>query len=268
MARIPQDYHLHSHHSFDSQQSIDDVCRRALELGINEIAITDHADFVPEDKSTGYYQPDRYFEELERCRDAYAGQLVLRSGVEIGEPHRYPSETQDLLSRHPYDFVIGSLHWVGDEPILSNEYFNGKTVEQAYQAYFTELLEMVKVADFDILGHVDVGKRYGFDVFGFYDVSPFEEELREIYRVLIERNKGIEINHGSLRRAVNEPAPNSIALAWYRDMGGEVLTLGSDGHRANGVGLCLAEAVSMAKAAGFSQLAGYERRERFNLQLP
>jgi histidinol-phosphatase (PHP family) len=265
--RIPQDYHLHSHYSIDSQQRIEDVCQQAIERGIAEIAITDHADFIELDAGAGYYRPDDYFAELESARVKFEGQLVIRAGVEVGEPHRYPDETSALLDSYPYDFVIGSLHWVGDELILSNEYFEGKSVEEAYRAYYEELLEMVKTGRFDVVGHLDVGKRYGFDVHGVYDISPYEEQIREIYQVLVERGKGIEINHGSMRRKIGEPAPNLDALRWYREEGGEILTLGSDGHRPNGVGFCLEKAVEMAQAAGFTVLTGYVRREPHTLPL-
>jgi histidinol-phosphatase (PHP family) len=259
--RIPQDYHLHSHFSIDSRQTIEAVCQQAIDKGIAEIAITDHADYIQEDEGAGYYDPDGYFAELEACREKFEGRLTIRAGVEIGEPHRFPEQVDALLDNYSYDFVIGSLHWVGSDLILSNRYFEGRDVEEAYRAYYEELLEMVNVGRFDVVGHIDVGKRYGFDVHGFYDVTPYEDQLREIYRVLIDRGKGIEINHGSLRREVNEPAPNLHALRWYRDEGGEVLTLGSDGHRPNGVGFCLENAVEMARVAGFDTLTGFARRQ-------
>ena len=267
MVWIPHDYHLHSHFSPDSQQPITAICEQALALGIEEIAITDHADFIEYESGRDYYDPDGYFAELEQAREQFAGRLTLRAGVEIGEPHRFPDRTRELLRRYPYDVVIGSLHWVGRDLILSNEYFDGRDVEAAYRAYFEELLEMVKVAEFDIVGHVDVGKRYGYDVHGYYDVSPYEEELRAIYRVLVERGKGIEINHGSLRREVREAAPNLEALRWYREEGGEILTLGSDGHRPNGVGYCLGEAVKMATTAGFDRVTRFAGREPMKIPI-
>lgn len=261
MNRIPQDYHLHSHFSIDAREPIRSVCERAIELGIAEIAITDHADYIQADAGANYYDADAYFAELDQVRDEFQGRLTIRAGVEIGEPHRFVEETNHLLDSYPYDFVIGSLHWVGQDLILSSGYFEGRDVEEAYRAYYEEMLRMVRAGRFDVVGHIDVGKRYGYDVHGYYDVSPYEEELREIYRELVTRGKGIEINHGSMRRAVSEPAPNLKALRWYREEGGEILTLGSDGHRPNGVGYCLESAVEMAREAGFSRLTGYSGRE-------
>jgi histidinol-phosphatase (PHP family) len=267
VARIPQDYHLHSHFSPDSQQTIASICELAIERGIDEIAITDHADYINYDPDAGYYDPAGYFAELEEARAQYGDRLTIRAGVEVGEPHRFKDEIDAILDTWSYDFVIGSLHWVGTDLILSSGYFEGRDVEAAYRAYYEELLEMVNVGRFDVVGHIDVGKRYGYDVHGFYDVTPYEEELREIFRVLVERGKGIEINHGSLRRKVNEAAPNLTALTWYREEGGEILTLGSDGHKPNGVGYCLTEAIAMAEAAGFSHVSGFSERNPYPLEL-
>jgi histidinol-phosphatase (PHP family) len=267
VAQIPQDYHLHSHFSPDSQQTIASICELAIERGIGEIAITDHSDFISFDPGADYFDPDGFFAELEDARARYGDQLTIRAGVEVGEPHRFPERTHSLLDSYPFDFVIGSLHWVGDRLILSSEYFERREVEDAYRAYYAEMLEMVKVGQFDVVGHIDVGKRYGFDVHGYYDVSPYEEELREIFRVLAERGKGIEINQGSMRRKVQEPAPNLQGLQWYREEGGEILTLGSDGHQPNGVGYCLSTAIEMAEAAGFGHVAGFSRRNPYPLSL-
>jgi histidinol-phosphatase (PHP family) len=268
VARIPQDYHLHSSFSPDSQQSITSICELAIERGIGEIAITDHSDFISFDPGADYYEPDAFFDELEKAREQFDGQLTIRAGVEIGEPHRFPQRTDELLDAYPFDFVIGSLHWVGSDLILSSGYFEGRDVEDAYRSYYDEMLEMVKVGRFDIVGHIDVGKRYGYDVHGFYDVSPHEEELREIFRVLVDRGKGIEINQGSLRRKVKEAAPNLVGLQWYREEGGEVLTLGSDGHKPADIGYCLTSAIEMAKVAGFNHVIGFEGRNPYPLNLP
>jgi histidinol-phosphatase (PHP family) len=267
VARIPQDYHLHTHFSPDSKQTMEMICEQALERGIAEIAITDHFDLIDYKAGNEFYDPDAYFESLQRVREKFDGALMIRSGVEIGEPHRFQERTNALLDSYPYDFVIGSLHWVGDDLILSREYFDRYEVEEAYRRYYEEMLEMVKVGRFDIVGHIDVGKRYGYDVHGHYDVAPFEEELRAIFRVLVERGKGIEINQGSLRRKVQESAPNATGLQWYREEGGEILTLGSDAHNPDAIGYCLSTAIEMAQNAGFSHVTGYSERNPYPLSI-
>src|SRR5688572_8481812 len=115
MALYPHDYHLHTSFSSDCRTPMALLCERAIELGIPEICTTEHADWVPGDIGAGYFQPAAYFAEVERCRAAYGDRLTLRAGVEIGEAHRYLDEARALLDGYPFDFVIGSLHWIGNE---------------------------------------------------------------------------------------------------------------------------------------------------------
>lgn len=266
-ATIPHDYHVHTLFSFDGRLPLDTVCDEAIARGIPEVCTTDHADFVPGDDGCGYFQPAAFFAELERCRERYDGRLTLRAGVEIGEAHRYSAEVDQLLNGHPFDFVIGSLHYVGDEFLMTRRYFEGRTAREAYTAYFAELLELAKVGDFDVLGHLDVPKRYGVAVHGPFDEREYEEEIRAVLRVCIERGIGIEINTGTTRRA-GVPSPGPEALRWYREMGGEILTIGSDGHRAEHIGYALDEAVALARAAGFTHLTTFERRQPRFVPLP
>lgn len=259
--RVPQDYHVHSRFSVDCQVPMAALCERAIALGIPEICITDHADFVPEDKGYGYFRPDAYFADIERCRALYGDRLTIRAGVEIGEAHRYPYESDLLMDEYPFDFVIGSLHWVENALIFSDRYFESKTLAEAYGAYFQELLVMVRVGGFDVLGHLDAVKRYGFEVYGPFDPRQFEEPLREVLRACVEVGIGLEINTGPLRRPVREPSPTLDVLRWYRELGGEILTIGSDAHQAEHVGYGLEVAVELAKAAGFTQIATFRERQ-------
>lgn len=261
MSRIPQDYHLHSDFSFDCRTPIARNCERAIELGIPEIAITDHLNFVARDNDAGYFDPDGFFREIERCRERYGDRLVIRAGIEAGESHVFAGPTHDIIGQYPFDFVIGSLHWIGQDLVMSHRYFDGKEIRSAYRAYFAELLEMVRTGDFDVIGHLDVPKRYGFDLAGPFQSAEFEDTLREIFRVCAQRGIGIEINTGSMRRRVGEPSPALDVLGWYREEGGEILTIGSDGHRAEAVGYRLDVAVGMALDAGFRHLTSFAGRQ-------
>jgi len=258
---IPHDYHLHTHFSVDSQMTLDQLCDSALALGIAEVCPTEHADFVPEDEGFGFYDPDGHLAALDRVRERYDGRLTVRAGVEIGEAHRYPEHVAPLTGRYPFDFVIGSLHWVGPECVMTPEYFDGKTSEQAYGAYFDELLALVRSGDFDVVGHLDVPKRYAADEPGGFNAECHEERIRAVLRTCVERGIGIEINTGTARRPVGVPSPGIEVLRWYRELGGEILTVGSDGHRPQHVGYRLDHALELASAAGFSHLTAFEARE-------
>ncbi len=259
--RIPLDYHMHSTASCDSRASMADMCRSALARGIPEIAFTEHFDPKPEDICAGYYQPDVYFAALEEARREFAPQgLTIRAGVELGEYHRYSAVHNPVLDAWPYDIALGSLHWVGEASIFDANHFRAHTPREAFEAYFSELAAMVRFGGFDVLAHADVVKRAAYPVYGRFAISDWEAQVREVWAACIEQGIGIEINTAALRQAVHEVHPGPESLRWYREMGGEILTIGSDSHRPDHVGYGLDVALDAARAAGFTRLASFERR--------
>lgn len=261
MSGIPHDYHTHTALSCDSQATMAAQCEAAIALGLREICITEHADWEPLDDCTGFYRPDAYFAELATCREQYGDQITIRAGVEIGEMHRFGTEAAQLLAAYPYDFVIGSLHWVTGRLTLTPVYFEGWDARAAYEAYYAELLEVVGAGGFDVIGHIDVPKRAGFSVSGSYDSHDYAEPLRAVLRAAIERGIGIEINTGTARRPVGEPSPDLPVLRWYRELGGEIITIGSDAHRPEHVGYCFDHARELLDAAGFRAATCFEGRK-------
>ncbi|HUG16683.1 MAG TPA: histidinol-phosphatase HisJ family protein [Thermomicrobiales bacterium] len=267
MSPIPHDYHMHSEFSIDCAVPIADRCEQAIALGLAEICVTDHCDYMPADKGHGYYRPQAYFAELERCRALYDGRVTLRAGVEVGEWHVFRGQVEALAAAHPYDFIIGSLHWVGLTPefmVLEPEYFSGREQQEAYEAYYSELLMMVDGGGFDVIGHLDVPKRAGFGVYGAYSSADFEEPIRAVLRRAIERGIGIEINTGTARRPVGVFSPPVDVLTWYRELGGEILTVGSDAHYPDQMAYRFDEIPAMLAAAGFRAVTCFEgRKARF-----
>lgn len=257
----PQDYHLHTSFSVDSQMPMETACEAAISLGLSEICFTEHVDLMPADPDAGYFDPPAYFTELERCRERFGGRLTVRAGAEFGESHRIRTEQAALTSAYPFDFIIGSLHWVGARSVMSLDYFEGQTRRQAYEAYFAEMLNLIRDGDFDVLGHLDVPKRYAYPAHGRFESEEFSDEIRAVLEACIERGVGIELNIGSMRRTEGDPSPSPEVLRWYRELGGEILTLGSDGHRPPHMAHDFQRALAMIRAAGFTHLTTFERRK-------
>ncbi len=259
---IPQDYHVHTRASCDSRATMADHCRRALARGIAEIAFTDHFDPVPEDMCYGYYNPERFFAELEAARREFEPQgVILRAGVELGEYHRFHDVVQPVLDAWPYDFVLGSLHWVDDQIVFERAYFDDRGGRDAIEAYFVELERLARFGGFDVLSHPDVVKRIGYHACGGFDICEWEELVRLVWAACIENGIGIEINTAGLRLKVNEVHPAPESLRWYREMGGDILTVGSDSHRPDHLGGGIGEALALARAAGFTRIASFEQRQ-------
>lgn len=257
---IPHDYHIHTNFSCDCHLTMLEMCRAAVEKGIPEIGFTDHFDLVPQDPCSAYFQADAWWEELLRCRDAFKGSLRIRAGVEIGEGHLFLAQVQKLYDAFPWDYSLGSLHWVGSGLVFDRSFFERPETE-VYQAYFDELARMASEADFDVLAHMDVVKRYGFEAYGPFKPEDYEEAIRTVLRTLAQHDKALEVNTATLRRTVDETSPSYQVVEWFRQEGGRWVTLGSDAHRAEHIGLGLDKALSVACSAGIQHLASFQERE-------
>jgi histidinol-phosphatase (PHP family) len=259
---LPHDYHLHSNFSCDCQAAMADMCAAAVERGLSEIGFTEHYDLHPlEDGCRDWFRLAPWAAELERVRAAYAGRLTVRAGVEIGEPHRFGAEARALLAQYPFDYVLGSLHWVGDDSVFDLRFFERHSAEAAFRLYFEELERMTRAGGFDILSHFDVPVRTAFAVYGRYDPRDHEAYIRPVLRNCVERGLALDLNTAALRRKAQVLTPGVDILRWYVELGGERVTLGSDAHRPSQVGAHLDLALAAAREAGLKYLTFFEQRQ-------
>jgi histidinol-phosphatase (PHP family) len=260
------DYHIHSNYSCDAHDSMMAICRSALSLGLDEIGFSEHLDFNPLDECVGYFDPDAYWNSINECRAAFADRLILRASLEVSEPDQYASNLMPMLESYPWDYLLGSQHWIDDTNVFDPAYFEGTSAE-AYGRYFDKVLGLVQSGDFDVLAHMDIAKRYGFDAYGVFDPYPWEEQIRSILQELARRDKALEVNSGTLRRPVGETSPGPLILRWFRECGGRLVTFGSDAHLAEHVGFGQEQVIRQLQAAGFAEVARYEKRQPHLLPL-
>src|SRR3990172_240981 len=254
---VPHDYHLHTNFSCDGTAPMADMCQSAVDRGIPEIGVTEHYDLHPGEQCRDWFRLDEWAAEIERCRARFAAKgLAVRAGIEIGEPHIYRAETKALLARYPFDYALGSLHWVGDEIIFDESYFRSRPPAEAFRLFFEELERMTRAGGFDILSHFDVPVRTAYGIYGGYDPHDYEDYIRPVLRNCVERGIALDINTAMLRRQVRSNhglpllTPGLPILRWYAEMGGERVTLGSDAHRPEHLGANLDVALDAAKEAG------------------
>jgi histidinol-phosphatase (PHP family) len=257
---IPHDYHMHTHFSEDGDDTPEAMCRRAIDLGIPEIGFSEHWDVGPYEKNPRYFKPEPWYIELERLRGLFAGQLVIRAGIEIAEPHLYPQETAEVLGRASFDYVIGSVHFVGGNFMFDGEYFRTHTADEVYDGYFSEMDRMLRTAEIDIVAHFDIPARTGKPIFG-YDPSRYEEKIRIALKTCIERDLALDVNVSGLRKPARIIMPDPLILQWFAEMGGQRLTLGSDAHRLAEVSLHLDEGIKAIRAVGINRITRFERRQ-------
>ena len=240
------DYHLHSSVSFDSTASAAEMAERAKQLGLREICFTDHYDF----HSDPLQKPNLF--KVEAYGAAYdtlltAG-LVIRKGVEFGMTTWNTGELQALLAQREFDFVIGSVHFVDGYDPYEKEYWLDKSLEHAFGRYLEHTLDCVNVhSNFDVLGHLNYICKSEYNPSHeplFY--KNYREICDEIMKVLIKKGKGMEINTSGVDRA-GVFLPDAEFLKRYKELGGEIITVGSDAHNAARVGQYVPEALSILK---------------------
>jgi len=258
---IPHDYHIHTRFSCDCQALMADMCRAAIAKGLPEIGFTEHFDHHPKDECRGYFQPEAWWAELEKCRAEFAGRLIIRAGIEIGEMHIYHAEAQAMLARYPYDYALGSLHWIGPESIFDVKFFKSHSEDTAFRLFYEELERLTRVGGFDSLSHFDVPVRTSHAVYGGYDPKPFEDYIRPVLKNCVERGLALDVNTAALRRRANVLTPGLDILRWYAELGGERVTLGSDSHFPENVGAGLDVALDTIRAAGLKYVTQFERRQ-------
>lgn len=258
---IPQDYHMHSNFSPDCEVPMEAMCQRAIEVGIPEIGFTEHYDLIPGEVTRDWFRPAPWWEELKRCRQRFANQLTIRAGIEIGEPHRFQAESKAMLAAWPFDYALGSLHWVGNESVFDRTYFSKRKPDEAWQLFYEELERMTRIGGFDILSHFDVPVRVGFDVYGSYDPARYEEWIRPALRNCIENGIALDLNTAAFRRTANQLTPGKLILSWYAEMGGERVTLGSDAHRPVNIGMKLDVAMDIARSVGIHYVTQFVQHQ-------
>jgi len=255
------DYHLHTYLSGDAPGStVLAMCERAVEMGLTEIAFTEHLDFDPSDNSYGAYDYRVAREEIEQASDRFGERLTIRLGVECDYQTRFRSRIEDYLADKQFDFVLGSAHYV-DGMILDNpDYFDDKLEEEAYLPYF-DVAEAVALSGlFDAFSHLEFCKRRGVRRFGPFGFEKYKEQITRVLRIVAAKNMALEINSSGLRQDPRETYPSLSTVKLFRQLGGKKITIGSDAHRVEHVGFGVKEGLGLALQAGFTEIATFENR--------
>lgn len=202
----------------------------------------------------------RYAVEIERLQSLYGDQLTIKMGMEFGvQTHTIP-QFEALFRRYPFDFIILSIHQVEDKEFWTQEFQKGRTQQEYNECYYEEMLNVVKAyKDYSVLGHMDLIKRY--DKAGIYPFEKVKPIIAEILKIVIADGKGIEVNTSSRRYGLNDSTPSQELLCLYRDLGGKIVTIGSDSHAPAHLGTYIVDAKEQLKALGFQNFYTYTKME-------
>lgn len=268
------DYHTHTYYSDDSDYPMEVLVQDAILKGIDEICFTDHVDYGIkgdwEDLSDFYDSKQKigrpvmnvkygaYHAEISRLQREYAGKIVLRTGMEFGmQTHTIP-QFQKLFSSYPLDFVILSCHQVGDKEFYKDDFQKNLSQKEYNEKYYEEIRKTIAVyKDYCVLGHLDLIKRY--DSVEIYSASNLKDLIEDILKTAIYDGKGIEVNTSSIRYGLPDWTPSWDILEMYKQLGGEILTIGSDAHEVGHLGAYIPQAMKELKERGFKYICTYEK---------
>lgn len=224
------DHHVHTEFSPDSDAEVVKYISKAKDLGLDYVLFTDHMDFGTTDSDfKEHLDYEKYRDHMKRLEDQY--EIPIKIGIEIGYEKNYRDEIERFLDSHGFDFVISSIHYGNGLDFYLGDFFTGKAKDQAYMEYFNIVLDMVKnFKTYDVVGHLDYISRYGPYDDKHYDYKDYKGIIDEILGTIIGNNNGIEINTSGLRGDLAVTFPKDEILLRYKELGGELVTVGSDSH--------------------------------------
>ncbi len=262
------DSHIHTEHSIDSEAPIDEICERAYENGLKAVTFTDHCEIDKMDNLFSFL--DDCVEDYLRVKEKYSNKIEVLIGTEIGQPITDKKMTADIISKYDFDFVIGSVHCAPGDPDFSFlDYTIASRDPYRYlDPYFDELLKTAKWGKMDALAHITYPLRYFVGVSHMdVDMTRYYDIIDEVYKSLISGGVALEINASGLRQEIGKTLPDEFYLTRYRELGGELITVGSDAHFPQDVGTGIARAMEIAKSCGFKYLACYKKRKPVMIKL-
>ena len=229
---IYSDYHIHTIFSGDCEFEPELIVESAIRKGLKEICITDHQDFgFIADGILYEIDSRKYFKKIQDISVKYKNRISVKTGIEMGLEPDKTDKIDSFLNSEEFDFVIGSSHLINGFDPYYPEYFKGKTDEESFLEYFESILKNLEVCNnFDVYGHLDYVVRYAPNQHKYYSYNNFKDIIDSILIKIISMNKGIEINSGSFRYGLPFSNPCPEIIKRYKELGGEIITIGSDAH--------------------------------------
>ena len=255
------DYQTHSYRSHDGRASILEHCKQAVEIGLDELGLSEHKDFDPDDPMSDYFDYDSYMTEIEIARRQFSGRLKILAGVEIDYQVWFEDKIANYLDLHKFDFVIGSVHYVDKLMLMTPEYNLNRTKKTAYSDYFQAVGNSVQSGKFDIVGHLEYANRRGVSSWGEYSTGDYEDSSTALFKLMIEKSIPLEINTAGLHQNLGITYPCSETVALYGRLGGRLLSIASDAHHPDQLAHAYSTAANLAIQNGLTHLCTWKNRE-------
>jgi histidinol-phosphatase (PHP family) len=266
------DQHLHCRYSVDSEADPRENVLRAIELGLAGLTFTDHFDSHPTEWSQCRYDYDALAAAVSDLRREFGDRIFIGHGIEICyQPEEMERRVLPYLEKHRFDLVLLSVHWFHGRALHVREHWDGLDVTSGTRLYLEAVLKAVLYAGqlkrggtrpFDVLGHLDLVKRYTQRFFKTFDVQAHEMLIDQILSACLTADLVPEVNLSSLRQQLPEPMPAEWVVRRYAELGGDAMSLGSDAHASEDIGAEIHQGAEMLKRAGIGRLAVFKNRKR------
>ncbi len=256
------DVHMHCGFSNDSETRPEDMVESAIAKGLSVICFTDHYDKDNLDwGDEAIFDVESYFQKMIALQEEYRDRIDIRIGAEIGMQPYLAEYYQNFMAQHPFDFVIGSVHSVLEHDVAL-DFFQKHSDPEGYKIYFEEMLQDVqKIKSYDVLGHLDYIVRYSNQGSKGFDLNDYMNIIEEILKQVIAHGKGIEMNMSGLKYGLGAPHPQPEIIKRYRELGGEIITVGADGHIPEHIAYDYHLADDILKSCGFKYYTEFKGRK-------
>lgn len=279
---ILSDNHIHTLYSADSDASLMAHLQRAHKLGLTSVCFTDHMDYgfvLSENGREFVFDVKDYFITLKELQKKYTD-VAIRIGVELGLKEDVFTENLALTKNNAFDFVIGSTHLIDNfDPYYDDYWEHFGEIGGITHYYETTYQNICQGFDFDVYGHIDYVIRYaptlkkakkeGTTKESFIQqiMQNNDEILDAILHKLIENGQGIEVNTGGFLAGLGHPNPHETILARYHELGGQILSVGSDAHDPKNLGYCFEQLPDLLKKCGFTYYTEFANRKPRQMKL-
>lgn len=250
------DYHMHTNYSNDSTYEMEDVVLKAIALGLDEICFTEHSDYGTMGDYVVDY--DAYYQGFLKVKEKYKDHITMKFGCEFGVQRHTIQNYKNDFQKYPFDFIILSNHQIDDIEFWTYQYQKNKTQEEYHRGYYQAIYDVIKeFDDYSVLGHLDLMKRY--DQLGDYSDENVHDILTCILKHVVEHEKGIEVNTSCFRYGLKDLTPSHYILKLYKELGGKIITIGSDSHEESHVGCRIQYVKDELKKLGFEYFCTFEK---------
>jgi histidinol-phosphatase (PHP family) len=258
------DCHTHTNISPDADKraTVEMYCKKAKTWDLKALAVTEHLE-------VNRYQEekDNFEKSMSVNTNSKKNYPFLISGLELGQATQDFETAEKILSDNRLDFVIGSIHELpGREDFAFINYHN-VNVKTLLKENFLEILKLCKWGKFDVLGHLTYVLRYMSKAGVTADLQPYNDIIAECFRELIDKGKGIEINTSGLRQNYGKTFPSLKYIKLFKDLGGDVISVGSDAHRSFDLCSGVKEGAELALEAGFRYFTVFRERKPIKISI-